>query len=189
MKPTTRVLLTGFLALGVMSAAYAAETKTPKPIVVKDKVTIKATVEAIDMANRTVTLKGPKGDLVTLLVDESVDRFNQVKVGDHITAEYFESVALELVKAGTPAAPDSVTAAVGAMAGKKPGGAMVAQTTMTVTVEAIDPAIPAVTVRTADGNVQSFRVHHKERLKDVGVGDKIMITQTDALMIAVEAPK
>ena len=38
-------------------AVLAAEVKTPKPIVVKDKVTVKATVEAIDHTNRTVTLK------------------------------------------------------------------------------------------------------------------------------------
>ena len=37
----------------------------------KDKVTVHATIEAIDSTNRTVVLKGPKGDLQTLVVDEA----------------------------------------------------------------------------------------------------------------------
>jgi Cu/Ag efflux protein CusF len=62
-------------------------------------------------------------------------------------------------------------------------------TVSTVTILAIDPVTPAVTVKTADGGVMSFRVRQKANLKNVKVGDKVVITQTKALMISVEAPK
>ena len=177
------------LFLAVTASALAAETKSPKPIVVKDKVTIKATVEAIDHGNRSLTLKGPKGNLMTFPVDESVERFDNVKVGDTITADYYESVAYDVRKAGTPAAPDAAAAKAGALPGDKPAGAVMGMTVTTVTIEAIDPKIPAVSVRTSDGNLLSFRVQHKKNLEGVNVGDQVVITQTAALVISVDAGK
>jgi len=189
MKRTASIVLTGILALGASGVAYAEEMKTPKPIVVSEKTTLKATVEAIDKANRMVTLKGPKGQMVTLPVDESVARFDEIKVGDHINAEYYESITVTVNKPGVPAAPDSMTGAAASMEGKKPGGAIAAQASMTVTIENIDPVAPSVTVRTADGNSQSFRVRNKKYLKDVKVGDTVTITKTEALMVAVKESK
>jgi translation initiation factor IF-1 len=57
--------------------------------------------------------------------------------------------------------------------------------TMRATVEAIDPETPAVTVRTSDGSERSFRLKNKKYLKDVKVGDQVMITRTQGLMIEV----
>ena len=189
MTKSCSVLLGSALFLAVAASPFAAETKASKPIVVKDKVKIKATVEAIDHGNRTVTLKGPKGNLMTLPVDESVERFDNVKIGDTITAEYYESVAYDVRKAGEPAAPDAAAAQTGALPGDKPGGAVMGMTVTTVTIEAIDPKIPAVSVRTTDGNLLSFRVQHKKNLEGVSVGDQVVITQTAALVISVEGTK
>jgi len=189
MNTARGIALAAILATAVGGSAHAAETKAPKPIVVEDKVTMKATVEAIDKANRMVTLKGPKGNVLTLPVDESVERFDKIKVGDQITAQYFESVVAEIVRPGAAPAPDNLAGAGGKLPGEKPAGVVAAQATMTVTVEAIDPETPAVTVRTADGNSVSFRVRQKKYLKDVKVGDQVTITKTEALMIAVEEPK
>jgi Cu/Ag efflux protein CusF len=77
----------------------------------------------------------------------------------------------------------------GTMGGAKPGGMVAGQTTMTVTITEIDQDTPAVTVKTADGNSLSFRVQKKHYLKDVKVGDQVMITQTETLAVAVEAAK
>jgi len=189
MRKRFATLLGSALFLAAAASALAADTQPPKPIVVKDKVTMKATVEAIDHTNRTVTLKGPKGEMMTLPVDESVERFDQVKVGDRITAEYYESVAYDIRKAGEPAAPDTAAATAGALPGDKPAGAALGMTVTTVTIEAIDPEIPAVSVRTSDGSILSFRIRHKKNLKGVSVGDQVVITQTAALMISVDAAK
>jgi len=189
MRKSFAALLGSALCLTFAASALAAETKAPKPIVVKDKVTMKATVEAIDHTNRTVTLKGPKGDLMTVPVDESVERFDNVKVGDKITAEYYESVAYDVRKPGEPAAPDAAAAGAGALPGAKPGGAVMGMTVTTVTIEAIDMEIPAVSVRTSDGSLLSFRVRDRKNLKGVSVGDQVVVTQTAALMISVDGAK
>ncbi|HEX7125239.1 MAG TPA: hypothetical protein VF406_05595 [Thermodesulfobacteriota bacterium] len=59
---------------------------------------IRARVDAVDHAQRTVTLTGPQGRTVTLPVDPSVERFDQVKPGDEVVVAYAESLALSLVK-------------------------------------------------------------------------------------------
>jgi hypothetical protein len=177
------------MVLALSGRVLAAEMAAPKPIVVKDEVTVKAAVVAIDRENRTVDLKGPQGNVVTLVVDESVTRFDSMKVGDMVTAHYFESVAYDIQKPGTPAAPDTITQGGGKFTGAKPGGAIAAKTVTTVTITAIDKATPAVTVRTSDGAIKNYRVRHPEYLDKVKVGDQVQVTQTAALMIAVEAAK
>jgi len=63
--------------------AAAAPAGAPG-VVMADLSVITATVEAIDTANRTVTLKGPGGRSVTLKVGPNAKNFDQVKVGDKV---------------------------------------------------------------------------------------------------------
>jgi Cu/Ag efflux protein CusF len=56
------------------------------------------TVQAVDLANRTVTVKGPKGNITTLKVGDHVKRLNEVKAGDQIVARYTEAVAISVEK-------------------------------------------------------------------------------------------
>jgi hypothetical protein len=175
------------LSLALTGSVLAADATAPKPIVLKDKVTLKATVEAIDHTNRTVALRGPKGNLVALEVDPSVTRFDNLKVGDVVTTSYYESVAYDIKKPGTPVGPDKIITQTGKYTGAKPGGGVSATTVSTVTIVAIDTATPAVTIRTSDGAVQSIRVLHPEYLKDVKVGDVVEVTKKAALMISVDA--
>ena len=186
-NPVIVLALASFIVAG--SAVLAADTAAPKAIVVHDKVTLKATVEAIDHTNRTVDLKGPKGNIVSVYVDESVARFDTMKVGDVVTAQYYESVAYEIQAPGTPAAPDSITDSSGKLSGEKPGGGAMVKTVATVTIEEIDLATPAVKVKTQDGAHLSFRVHDKNNLKKVKVGDQVKVTETAALMISVDPAK
>jgi hypothetical protein len=61
-------------------------------------VDVSATVQAIDRAGRTVTLKGPEGNAVTVKVDPSVQGFDQLQVGAVIHARYVEAVAISVEK-------------------------------------------------------------------------------------------
>ena len=62
---------------------------------------VTASVEAVDSAQRTVTLKGPAGDIVTLAVGSEVRNFDQIRVGDLVAVRYVEALTLELKKRGT----------------------------------------------------------------------------------------
>ena len=55
-------------------------------------------VVAIDKATRTVTLKGPKGDVRDIVASDEVKNFDQVKVGDFLVVRYAQALTLELKK-------------------------------------------------------------------------------------------
>jgi hypothetical protein len=58
--------------------------------------TIVATVLDIDAKNRLLTVKGPKGGIVTLVVPADMKAFDSLKKGDKISAEYGEAVAISV---------------------------------------------------------------------------------------------
>ena len=75
----------------VTSTAPAPQLREAQPAdqtLKSTPVTVTATIEAIDQTNRIVTLKGPGGNLVDTYVDDSFKRFNELKVGDQVKAQY-----------------------------------------------------------------------------------------------------
>jgi len=177
-------------ALGVVTIIAALAATQPvsaqeqKPVTVTESVTVKATIEAIDKANRTVTLKGPKGNSVEMEVTENVKRFDELKVGDMVTATYTESIAASVRKPGEPE-PDKERVVVRPGAGA-PGGTVSHYKTVTVTVEEIDRSTQSVSVRDPEGNVNSYRVRDPKRLEGLNIGDKVDITYTVALLLKVD---
>jgi len=63
-----------------------------------DTADITATVEAIDRDKREVTLKSPRGNVVTVKVDPSVGNLERIKTGDEIEATYTEALAISVDK-------------------------------------------------------------------------------------------
>jgi hypothetical protein len=57
-----------------------------------------ANVEAVDLKKRTVTVKGPKGNVNTVKVGDHVKKLDQVKVGDQVVVRYTEAVAISVEK-------------------------------------------------------------------------------------------
>ncbi|HME44694.1 MAG TPA: hypothetical protein VKF36_16510 [Syntrophorhabdales bacterium] len=57
---------------------------------------ITARVEGIDYKKRTVTLKGPEGNVTTYPVDKRVKRLNEVKVGDEVVLRVTEAFAIKV---------------------------------------------------------------------------------------------
>jgi Cu/Ag efflux protein CusF len=170
------VLLAGDLAIGQIKEIPG------------DRVTKTGTVEAIDHKTRVLTLASPSGELVTVDVPASVARFDQIKVGDTVSATYYDNVTVRLKQSGE-APMNTLAGALTPTDGAKPGGTLGAQRTMTATIEAIDPKVPSITFTGPSGWKYSRRVQDKDVLKQVKVGDKVDFTWTEAVQITVEAPK
>ncbi len=66
------------------------------------RVTAIAEVTAVDPKKSTITLKGPRGNVVTLDV-QNPDQFKVVKKGDQVNVTYTEAVALSVEPAPEPA--------------------------------------------------------------------------------------
>ncbi len=149
-----------------------------------DSVTMKASIEAIDKTLRSVTLKGPRGNLVTVYADENFKRFDQLKVGDIVTATITVAVAARIRKAGDPEPKESKESS--SIFKEKIGGKAYAESTITVSVEEIDRTAPSVTVKTSDGRVLSFRVKNAANLKNLKVGDQVDVTVGLGLLLSVD---
>lgn len=57
-----------------------------------------ATVEAVDLANRKVTLKGPQGNTRTIDVGEDIKNLDRVKPGDQVDIRHTEALAIAITK-------------------------------------------------------------------------------------------
>jgi len=182
-------LLVGVASL-LLLGGCASERQTAKPVagmLGEQQTTVTATVEKIDLGQRLVTLRGPKGTSVPIHVDERVKNLAQVRVGDQVVATYYESIAYEVKKPGQ-AAP-GVSAAGGVAAappGQKPAGLAARAVTVTATIAAIDKDTPSVTLRRPDGELVAVKVRDPKKLERVAVGDLVEITYTEALAISVQ---
>jgi len=146
------------------------------------------TVESIEAASRTITLKKPDGTVVTVVAGPDVKRFEEVKVGDKVTARYYENVVLRLKQ---PGEPDVDTAAKSTTPSQQvlPGGTKAKQRTITATITAIDMNAPSISFTGPNGWKYSSPVEQKERLAKVKVGDKVDIVWTEALLVSLERAK
>lgn len=163
-------------------------TKAPAPIVKQNIKKETLTITAINQATRSVTLRSADGTLDTFTVGPEVVRFNQLKVGDKINATYQEALVFEVRKPGAPGATPGTTASAERYKSAV-GGAVGAAHTLSVTVKAIDPAAPSITVAAADGRTLTRTIQDKKNLEGVKVGDRIDITYSEALILTADQAK
>jgi hypothetical protein len=152
---------------------------------------ISAQVVALDKATRTVTLKGPQGNVVDIVAGDEVKNFDQIKLGDFVVARYAQALTLELrktkVKAGEPTVREE---AMRAKPGERPAGAVGREVTAIADVIGVDPKKSTITLKGPRGNVVTLDVQNPEQFKVVKKGDQVEVTYTEALALSVEpAPK
>ena len=154
-----------------------------------DSITIKATVEDIDPATRTVTLKGEGGKTVNVKCGDEVRNFNQIKKGDQVTVKYYQSVALGLRKPGEPPSAEEQSALLRSEPGEKPGGVAIKTVQISATIESIDKATRQVTLKGPEGKTKTVKAGDEVKNFDsLKVGDQVVATMTEALAIGVTKP-
>jgi hypothetical protein len=150
--------------------AQATAPETAKPSREEARtVTLHGTVEAVDKDKGTVTIKGSKGRTVTVAVRDP-KKLDVVKVGDPVVAKYYESLAIQVKKAGqaTPGASAQETVAT-SKPGETPGGAVARQVMLTATITAIDPKGQTVTLKGPQGERRNHQGEEPEE-SDRGQG-------------------
>jgi hypothetical protein len=181
MKLTT--IATAVFAL-TLTSAFAEQTKS----IMGDMVTVTAKVEAIELQSRTLSLKKADGTFTTLVVPEAYERFPGIKVGDTVTARYYDNIVFRKLNPGEKPT-DSASAGLTAAGGSRPAGTAAAQRTITTAISAIDMKVPSITFTGPNGWVYSSKVQDVALLKTLKVGDQVNITWTEAVSITVTAPK
>jgi Cu/Ag efflux protein CusF len=151
--------------------------------------TATATVESVDPAKRTVTLKGPEGNTRTIQLGRQCVNFDQIKAGDQVRATLAEAVALSVSKGGA-AAPSADRGPVMALAprGAKPGILVADTDTVTGQIKSIDPDKKTITLSDADGGTRTIKAGPNVNLSDLKEGDDVTARVTEAMAIVVTRP-
>jgi hypothetical protein len=180
-----KIMTTAIVAAVTLLPAIAAAQIKALP---GESKTVTATVDAIEIASRSLTLRKPDDTLVTTKVPKQFVRFDSLKVGDKLTATYYDNIVIR-VKAPGEKDVDSAEGSVVPTPGLKPGFTVGAQRVITATITAIDPKIPSISLSGPGNWTYSSRVEDKEALKQVKVGDRLDIAWTEAVMLSSTPPK
>ena len=166
----------------------AVVTSEPGKAAAVRAVKLTAQVVAIDKATRTVSLKGPKGNVVDVVAGDDVKNFDQIKPGDFLVVSYVQALGLELQKAKTGASGITTqSAAVTAKPGERPAAAAGHQITAIAKVTAVDKKAKTISLKGPRGNVVVFDVQNPDQFKVVKVGDEVLVTYTEAVALSIEA--
>jgi Cu/Ag efflux protein CusF len=168
-------------------AAGGVVATAPGKAAVAEVVKIEASVAAIDKATRAITLKGPKGNELSVVAGPEVKNFDQLKVGDLVTIEYVEALSLQLKKGGgAPVARTEQVGAAAAKPGERPAGAVGRQVTVVADVIDVNADKKLVTLKGPQRTVE-LKVNDPEQLKLIKKGDQVEATFTEAMAITVTA--
>jgi Cu/Ag efflux protein CusF len=174
------------LAVAVLSSAVSlayAQVKDSAMAVQEAEAVV--TVTKIDKEARSVTFRGPRGNLGTLDVPKESQNFDQVKVGQQYKMKYVEAVAVSISKGGAPSAAAAQDVKLNPKG--KPGGVMVRTVQLAGVIDAVDYNERYIAVRGPKGNVTPLKVAGDVDLQQLAAGDRISVTHTAALAIEMVA--
>jgi hypothetical protein len=188
-----QALLAACAALTLCAGVASAQTEAPrKSIEIENArggsavLSVTGEITAVDVANRIVSIKGPKGNINDLRVDPAVRNLEQVKVGDRVRLSYRIGVAVALVKGGDGIRERVETdAAAVAEKGARPGGVAVTRTTLVANVFSVDRKKNIVTLRGASGQLVDVHVRDPKALHEVKVGDQVVANITESVALRV----
>lgn len=183
------------LAVASLAAAALSPLSHAQPragVLEVDSVEAIVTVTAVDPQARTVTIRGPRGDLAVVQVPPESQNLDQVKPGARFRLRYSETLAIAIVKGGKPSASADETVTL-APKGATPGGISVRRFEVSGVVDAVDYFSRYLTIRGPKGRPHSFRVADDVKdLEQINGGDRIAVSYVQALafrMLPADKPK
>lgn len=161
-------------------------------------ITMTATVEAIDVTNRVVTLVGPNNNWVEVIVGP--DKIKVIKVKKKITVSYQDEVAVALRTVNKGQQGDSFAADETADMGldaptvaeqdwvtvSPQGGTDLTTVEVTDTIAALNRNQGTITFAGTGGKTRTFLVGPNVNLKGIEVGDEVVLEVTRAVAVDVK---
>lgn len=181
------------MALAYASGVAAQQTGTPQTsgnapasVVMADTVRAKAKVTGVDRASRKITLQEEDGDEHSMIAGPEIRNFDQIEVGDTVTAEYVVAIGVYVRAPGEPPSGAAASGVEVAPKGQKPAARMMKETEVTATIDDIDYAKRTVKLRNPEGKTRLINVNERvQNLEQFKKGDEIVIRHTESLAIEV----
>lgn len=152
-----------------------------------DQVTTK--VVSVDPANHQVVLEGAEGRQVHVQLTDKAKNLANLKVGDLVKVEVQRSVAAYLdtdVDKGLPGTTERTGELRKAPGTDNPGGEAFRQVQVQLKITKIDLKTHQVTLENPSGQSKTLDVKKPEiqaKLKDLKVGQSVIVTYTDILKV------
>ncbi|MFJ2481858.1 hypothetical protein ACIOWE_16380 [Pseudomonas sp. NPDC087598] len=152
-----------------------------------DVVTTK--VLAVDAANHQVVLEGAEGRQVHVQLSDKAKNLANLKVGDQVKIEVQRSVAAYLdtdVDKGLPGTVERSGELRNAPGSDNPGGEAYRQVQVELEITKIDLKTHQVTLKDPAGQSKTLDVKKPEiqaKLKDLKIGQSVVVTYTDVLKV------
>jgi hypothetical protein len=146
------------------------------------------TITDIDYAARELTLKDAQGQSETFSVGKGVQRFNEAKVGDKVSIDFYRGSTAEVRKPTPEEAqnPLVITESTGRTGpDQAPAGTAQRQIRAVVTIEELDVQNQTVTVKGPRGRRYVSHVADPSNFDKVRVGDTIVLTFTESTAISL----
>jgi hypothetical protein len=168
------------------SAKSAANQVTVEGVGVMDLTRISVSIEAVDVKNRIVTLKGPRGNVFAIAVSDRVKNLAQVKAGDTLDVDYYESVAIELKKVdGAPSLTETMMVSKAAK-GSMPAGVALRKVRIVTTIMGINAETQRVLLRGPLGHLTEVKIRDPKLLATLQAGGQVDITYIEGLALSVQ---
>ena len=203
-RTLTAIGLAGLLLVGCATTPDKSQPTQPAPpppppsvatgaeVEMGDVMTLTATVQAVDLENRLVTLKGERGRVVTVNVGEEARNLDQVRVGDRVVITYREAMAIQLIKEPTSGGVTerrSTLSGSRAELGQRPSGTLRDKTEIVANVIAVNKKARRVTLQGPQHAV-TVKVAPDIDLSSIRVGDQVRAVYVEEFGISVEpAPR
>ena len=161
-------------------------------------ITMVATVEAIDVTNRVVTVVGPNNNWVEVVVGP--DKIKLIKVKEKITISYQDEVAVNLIKMNKGQQGDAIAAEETAGMGldaptvaeqdwvtvSPTGGSSLTTIEITDTIAAINLNKRLITFAGTGGKTRTFLAGPNINLDQLEVGDDVALEVTRAVAVDIK---
>ena len=177
----------------VLSAASFSAIAADIPlsaVVEQDQVTTK--VLAVDAAKHQVVLEGAEGRQVHVQLTDKAKNLGNLKVGDQVDIKVTRSVASYLdtdVDKGLPGSIERTGEIRATKDNPNPGGEAYRQVQVQLKITAIDRKKNQVTFENPAGQSKTVNVENpdiQKKLKDLKVGQSVVVTYTDILKVVTQ---
>ena len=193
MGPVVRLAIAAALTLVVVAPVHSQQPKAAAKSVMIEGVgameltRVTASVEAVDQKNRVVTLKGPAGNVFSVVVGPAVKNLPQVKAGDTVEVDHYQSVAIDVkTTEGAPALTETAMMSKAAQ-GEMPGGLVLRKVHVVTNVVGTNTVTNSVLVKGPLGNLTEVKIRDPKVLASLKSGGQIDLTYVEGVAIGVRA--
>lgn len=189
------ILLSAILMLG-LGFNYGAWAQSASPEATPEQtqlegigtvtvITVHGKIVKVDRARKLVTLQGPAGNRMTVVV-RNPDNLSAAKVGEPFAARFYEVATIRRKKAGENLQGGSLSEGIWmSNPGGVPGGSRAMLARLPVTVDGVDEVNKTVTVKAADGTTETVKARDPRLLKRLKVGDELVIGLYQGIAISL----